>query len=613
MSDESDFRQRPGFLEIARRLNLLDEDAVQELALEAANRGEAPSQLVVEKGLLHATQIDLIETLRRPGEIVPGYEILDFVGQGGMGVVFRARQLNLDRIVALKTILISQMGARGMVARFEQEARTVARLRHPNIVAAHDFGRHEGRLYFAMEFIDGEDVQKRVEREGPLDEPTTWGLVRQAAAGLAHAARNDVVHRDIKPANLLLVAAPEGFPLRGLPMVKIADFGLAYLSSEAEQSTRLTAEGITLGSPHYMAPEQLQDKNVDRRADLYSLGATAFHMLSGQPPYAGAPLTKIVADKLGAEPPSLAEFGGVSKESAQLVAAMMARDPGQRPGDYRELTDLIDRLPLSHGGFDDIHSRFGDIPASLATRAKSDIASTAQFLRPDLKPSRPPLTKRVLIAGLICGVVAAISLIRGQLNRSPTTGERDLVPSGRATFLFDGRDLDVWTRSSTGGWNVTIDEESARVLAGSNGVVRRQLEGELAAGPATFDYYRLTVAVALHQAEIAEIAIGIPVANDQSGPELVVRIAADKANLLQIGGRRNRFVTIESRPLAGDLNQKHAVAIERHSNAWWVFLDDQQLGSVAARHQDYQPVFWLAVTDGTAWFSDISVEELVAP
>ena len=172
-------------------------------------------------------------------------------------------------------------------SRFEQEAQTVARLIHPHIITAFDFGKHAGRLYFAMEYVEGEDAERYVKRLHPLDERQVWMLIRQAASGLAHAAESGIVHRDIKPANMLLVTPPKGFPLPpGVPMVKIADFGLAFLSAEVNDRTRLTSEQSTLGSPHYMAPEQLNAGGVvDFRADLYSLGASAFHLLAGRAPF----------------------------------------------------------------------------------------------------------------------------------------------------------------------------------------------------------------------------------------------------------------------------------------------------------------------------------------
>ncbi len=166
-------------------------------------------------GMLDPVQVDIVETLLSPEDVVPGYQILDLIAQGGMGVVYRARQKSLDRIVAIKTILVSQMHDQSSFARFEQEAVAVARLRHPNIVAAYDFGRHQGRLFFVMELVEGEDVQRTIENEGPLTENVAWRLLRQAAAGLSHAASAGIIHRDIKPANLLLVEPPAGFELPG--------------------------------------------------------------------------------------------------------------------------------------------------------------------------------------------------------------------------------------------------------------------------------------------------------------------------------------------------------------------------------------------------------------
>ena len=332
------------FFEIARRLKLLDDPTLQSLETEVAQRGQSPGELVLQKGLLSAVQLDIVETLRRPTETVPGYEILDVAGQGGMGVVYRARQLNLDRIVALKTMLVSQLEDQSVASRFEREARTVARLRHPNIVGAYDIGRHEGRLFLVMEYIEGDDASQWIQRTGGLPEAATWGLIRQTAAGLAHAAAKEVVHRDIKPANLLLVAPPEGSQLpAGLPMVKIADFGLAYLRGEVERSVS-SAERI-VGSPNYMAPEQLQQGDVDRRADIYALGASAYHMLAGEPPFAGQTLTQILSHKIGGEVPPLPAASGISDASKQLVRRLMARDPQDRILDYGPLIEAIDQLP----------------------------------------------------------------------------------------------------------------------------------------------------------------------------------------------------------------------------------------------------------------------------
>lgn len=152
------------FLQMALSLRMLATDTSERLAIEAKDRRLLSSQLVLQKGLLTASQVDIVETLLRPDDAAPGYQLLNMLGHGGMGVVYRARQKNLNRIVAVKTVLVSQMGETSSVARFENEAQAVARLTHPHIVAAYDFGQHEGRLYFVMEYVEGEDVQGLIRR-----------------------------------------------------------------------------------------------------------------------------------------------------------------------------------------------------------------------------------------------------------------------------------------------------------------------------------------------------------------------------------------------------------------------------------------------------------------
>src|SRR5262245_37213355 len=204
---------------------------------QAFRQGEPkPTHLAPE------TPPDGAESLLKPGDVIPGYEILDVLGRGGMGVVYRARQTALDRLVAVKTVLLSHLTRADAIARFEKEARTVARFRHPNIVTAFDFGRHEGRLFFVMELLEGQTLEEHIARSGRVEEAVAWGLVRQVASALAHAARTGIVHRDVKPANLFLVEPPAGSTLPGgLPMVKVTDFGLVLLAADAAAAARLTA------------------------------------------------------------------------------------------------------------------------------------------------------------------------------------------------------------------------------------------------------------------------------------------------------------------------------------------------------------------------------------
>ncbi|MFO0945729.1 MAG: protein kinase [Planctomycetota bacterium] len=334
------------FLAVATQLAMLSPDAAREIARQAATRGITPTEVVLQRGMLDVVELDIVETMLHPGDTVPGYVIEGVIGQGGMGVVYRARQTTLDRVIALKTVLVSRMTDSGAIARFQHEAMTVGRLRHPNIVAAHDFGRHEGRLYFAMELVDGENLEQRIDRLGPLDERTALGILRQAAFGLAYATQQGIIHRDIKPANLLLLDPPEGSHLpEGVPMVKLADFGLAFLVAEADARTRMTSLDTPIGSPNYIAPEQLEGERLDARADIYALGATLYHMLAGVPPFSGRTLAQIIAQKLvGDVEPLRDRRPDLSDEIIELTAWMMTRDPGDRIADYPTLLAHIDSL-----------------------------------------------------------------------------------------------------------------------------------------------------------------------------------------------------------------------------------------------------------------------------
>lgn len=218
-----------------------------------------------------------------PEELAPRFpqlEILERIGAGGMGVVYRARQKELDRIVALK-ILRPDFGPEANFAeRFQREARAMARLSHPHIVTVHDFGRIDDVFYFVMEYIDGVNL-RQLEKAGQLAPAQALALVPQVCEALQYAHEQGVVHRDIKPENILITRDGR---------VKIADFGLAKLAGHAEQA-HLTGTWQVMGTPHYMAPEQVErPTEVDHRADIYSLGVVFYEMLTGELPLGRFPL-----------------------------------------------------------------------------------------------------------------------------------------------------------------------------------------------------------------------------------------------------------------------------------------------------------------------------------
>jgi serine/threonine-protein kinase len=211
----------------------------------------------------------------------PGYEVLELLGRGGMGEVYKARQLRLDRLVALKVMRPNLIASAEAARRFQREAQAAARLAHPNIVTIHDAAEANGRHFLVMEFVEGTDLGSLVKSKGPLPVPQACDYIRQAALGLQHAHERGLVHRDIKPSNLLVT--------KDGGVVKVLDMGLVRLEATSNQfrsSVQLTRLGMLLGTPAYLAPEQAQDPRcVDARADIYSLGCSLYHLLAGRPPF----------------------------------------------------------------------------------------------------------------------------------------------------------------------------------------------------------------------------------------------------------------------------------------------------------------------------------------
>lgn len=274
------------------------------------------------------TGFQLKEIFRGRGKflLVGPYRILDLVGEGGMGRVYRALHTRLGREVALKVIRREKLANPMTVRRFRQEIQAVAHLSHPNVVLAFDADEAGGDHYLAMEFVDGIDLTKLVRDRGPLPIPVACDYVRQAALGLHHAYERGLVHRDVKPSNL--IAAKTG-------QVKVLDLGLAMLNEGAgsESATRVTQEGFVIGTPDFLAPEQAQNPlHVDTRADIYSLGATLYYLLTGKVPYEGANPTEKLMKHVTDPPPSLLkQLPAAPPQLDQLIQWMMAKDPNARP------------------------------------------------------------------------------------------------------------------------------------------------------------------------------------------------------------------------------------------------------------------------------------------
>jgi TolB-like protein/tRNA A-37 threonylcarbamoyl transferase component Bud32 len=259
------------------------------------------------------------------------YVDVTLLGHGGMGAIYRARDPELDRQVAIKVMLQTTSD---FVARFRREAQTIARLVHPNVVQVFDFGvDEEENPYFVMELVEGTALDELLRRHGRFDVSTAIGFIRQAALGLGAAHRVGIIHRDIKPSNLIV-------DLQGT--LKLVDFGIARLSSGGAQ---LTAAASLMGTPGYMAPEQASGGQVDGRADLYALGLTLYELLAGEPPFVADDPIALVVKNLNEPLPDLRQKGlGLPEELIQVIERLGQKDPAERPQNCEALVQILDQL-----------------------------------------------------------------------------------------------------------------------------------------------------------------------------------------------------------------------------------------------------------------------------
>jgi len=285
------------------------------------------------------TSRELAHALR--GEMLGHFLLQEVIGGGGMGVVFKALDTTLDRIVAVKVVASHRVDSEDLQRRFLVEAQSTARLDHPNIARVHYIGRDRGLPYIVFEYIDGVNLRDLAAERGPLPVGDAISYVYQIAHALAHAWQRDVVHRDIKPSNILVTADGQA---------KLVDMGLARLRQMDAEDDELTATGITLGTFDYISPEQARDPRLaDARSDIYSLGCTLFFMLAGQAPFAqGTALQKLLQHQ-SERPADLRTFRSDIPDSlARVSRRMLAKAPGDRqqtPVELAaELAEILDEL-----------------------------------------------------------------------------------------------------------------------------------------------------------------------------------------------------------------------------------------------------------------------------
>lgn len=280
-----------------------------------------------------------------PGHVIDGkFQVVGFLGEGGMGTVYRVHHMTLGKDLALKTFRSEQIDQEAWL-RFQREAQSIGRLEHANIIRIYDFGiAEDNRPYYAMELLTGADLAERLSRAGAMPLRLTLQVFIQVAGALEHAHQCGVVHRDIKPANIHL---NDDDPKR--PLAKLVDFGIAKLATSENQ--RLTSAGLVFGSPLYMSPEQAMGADIDARSDIYSLGCTLFECLTEKPPFLGENIVDTLTRHQQENPPNLADVDIGSRYPQRLeglVRRMLVKEPEKRIATMKEvkqeLTALLETL-----------------------------------------------------------------------------------------------------------------------------------------------------------------------------------------------------------------------------------------------------------------------------
>ncbi len=400
---------RRTFLANLRQSQLLTKAQLAEALrdLPATNRGRAVARALVEKELLTRFQAERLLAGRNTGFLLGQYRILDQLGRGGMGRVFKAEHVTMKRLVALKVLAPGLLQSERARELFLREVRAIAQLVHPNIVTAFDASHDAGCYYLVLEYVDGPNLDQLVRKQGPLPIGLACDYVKQVANGLQAAHAVGMVHRDIKPANVLVQR--RGLQEHSPGLIKISDFGLARLhspdvSADAPRhaGTILTKENTVMGTPDYLSPEQARDLHrTDIRSDLYSLGCTFYFLLSGRVPFAGGTaLEKLIRHNTESPIPIGDLRPDVPAPVAEIVRRLLSKKPDDR---YQAPLDLAAVLepyavsgptpwaslpPPSHPFLDAAATPVGDAadaPGSVLEESSSDpFSALSNTESPDL-------------------------------------------------------------------------------------------------------------------------------------------------------------------------------------------------------------------------------------
>jgi len=296
----------------------------------------ALAERLVREDILTSFQAKRFLSNRPHGLIVGRYIVLDRIGSGSMGRVYRAHHVMMDRVVALKIIAPEIASNERVVARFQREMKLVGRLDHPNVVRAFDADQINKVLYIVMEYVTGLSLGERLKKKGPIPVAEMIDFAAQAALGLAHAHEQGIVHRDIKPTNMLLTADRR---------IKILDLGLGVLMEADSSATFATADGIAVGTVDYMSPEQACGREVDGRSDLYGLGCSMYHLMSGKLPFPGATPIERLGKRIGGRHTPITEYlPDIPANFVRVFDKLLAHKPHERYATAAEAADALQAL-----------------------------------------------------------------------------------------------------------------------------------------------------------------------------------------------------------------------------------------------------------------------------
>jgi serine/threonine protein kinase/peroxiredoxin len=454
------------FLESLRKSGLIETEVLDEALSTYTGTTEEPTKIaeyLIQKKMLTSFQAKSLLAGRYKGLIIGSYRMMDKIGAGGMGIVYLAEHDKLKRRVAIKILPEDKTRDKLSLERFYREARAAAALDHPNIVKAFDVNEHQGLHYLVMEYIDGTNLQKYLDTKGPMPWKTAVNIVIQSCKGLQHAHERNMVHRDIKPGNILVDKTGQ---------VKILDLGLArsFQISQDNLTMDLSDGKDVMGSIDYIAPEQaIANNKVDVRADIYSLGATLYCLITGKPPVEGTTAQKLLQHQMSMPAPINRDHPEVPDGVATVVAKMMAKKPEHRfqtPMDVAQaLTPFISSLsqPLPALSSTQLHLSLAPSTGNLYKPGTSNLLQTspipqggnskalsgqstkieAKSATKRVKPSTKPITlesnispRTLMIIGGIAAVLIPLIAIFFIMNSGP--GRTKVVIPQSEMFAFKG-------------------------------------------------------------------------------------------------------------------------------------------------------------------------------